>query len=126
MDILKEFLGEGVEVYHGGMNEKERRLALKRAKEPACRVLLMQINCGGCGLNLQEFDRVVFMSPWWTSALMDQAIARAVRMGQKKTVRVVHLMIQEEKSMNIDSFTTEKAEMKREFLKVFFQHRCEL
>jgi hypothetical protein len=47
-------------------------------------------------------------------------------MGQKKTVRVVHLMIEEEKSMNIDSFTTEKAEMKREFLEVFFQHRCEL
>ena len=126
MDILKDFLGEGVELYHGGMNEAERRSTLKRAKKPSCRVLLMQINCGGCGLNLQEFDRVVFMSPWWTSALMDQAIARAVRMGQKKTVRVVHLMIEEESSMNIDSFTTEKDEMKREFLKVFFQHRCVL
>jgi SNF2 family DNA or RNA helicase len=67
---------------------------------------------GGVGLNLQHFDRVVFMGPWWTAALMDQAIGRAVRIGQTKKVLVHHLVLKEEESTNIDLMMLEKAEMK--------------
>jgi SNF2 family DNA or RNA helicase len=124
MELLKEFLGEGVEMYHGGLTEKARRDVLERARDPSCRVLLIQIQCGGCGLNLQEFSRVVFMSPWWTSALMDQAIARSVRMGQTKKVIVTHLLLKEEMGLNIDEMTHQVAEAKRELLVKFFDQRC--
>jgi len=124
MEILQEFLGDDVEMYHGSLTEKARRDVLERARLPSCRVLLIQIQCGGCGLNLQEFSRVVFMSPWWTSALMDQAIARSVRMGQTKKVIVTHLLLKEEVGLNIDAMTHQVAEAKRDLLVKFFDQRC--
>ena len=127
MELLARFLGVPCELYHGSLNGAERREVLLKAKGPGCRVLLIQLQSGGVGLNLQEFTRVVFMSPWWTAALMDQAIARAVRMGQKKVVKVTHFLLEiEEKEdrRNIDTMANKAAEMKREMLVKFFAHRC--
>jgi len=124
MEILSEFLDTTCELYHGGLSLKERREVLARAKEEDCQVLFIQLQCGGCGLNLQEFTRVVFMSPWWTSALMEQAMARAVRMGQKETVKVYHYLLKEEETTNIDMMANAAAELKRGMLVKFFNHRC--
>jgi SNF2 family DNA or RNA helicase len=124
MEILAEFLDTTCELYHGGLNVKERRDVLARANEEDCQVLLLQLQCGGCGLNLQKFTRIAFMSPWWTSALMDQAIARAVRMGQKETVKVYHFLLKEEESKNIDVMANAAAEAKRGMLIKFFENRC--
>jgi SNF2 family DNA or RNA helicase len=77
-------------------------------------VLLVQIQAGGTGLNLQHNDRVVFMGPWWTSALMKQAVARVYRMGQRKTVEVYRLLLEEEQTLNIDRFMMAKAQLKEE------------
>jgi SNF2 family DNA or RNA helicase len=119
MNLIKEMLvedGHHVEMYYGGLSQKQRTEVLKAGAD----VLLIQLQAGGVGLNLQEYDRVVFMSPWWTSALLDQAIARTVRMGQKKVVRVSFLMLEEEESENIDSLMMDKAETKRELLEDVF------
>jgi SNF2 family DNA or RNA helicase len=124
MELLAEFLDTDCELYHGSLNGTQRREALRRAKGPSCQVLLIQLQSGGVGLNLQEFTRVIFMSPWWTSALMDQAIARAVRMGQKEVVKVTHLLLKEEETLNIDTMANEAAQTKRKMLVKFFDHRC--
>ena len=131
MELISEYLQQRLKIeteeYHGGLTAVERTEALDRAREPSCQVLLIQLQAGGVGLNLQEFNRVVFMSPWWTSAMMDQAVARAVRMGQKRVVKVIHLLIDHEKGMNIDKFMGSKAEEKRKILKQeFFKHRVDL
>jgi SNF2 family DNA or RNA helicase len=83
----------GICEYHGGMNQKQRSEVLKKAKSEEITVLLLQIHAGGVGLNLQEFDRCVFMCPWWTNALMEQAIARTVRIGQQNEVKVFHYIL---------------------------------
>lgn len=87
-------------------------------------VLLVQLQAGGVGLNLQHCDRIIFTGPWWTSALMEQAVGRAVRIGQKAVVEVHHLILKEEEGMNIDRVIMEKAvtkgEMCRDVLKVAF------
>jgi SNF2 family DNA or RNA helicase len=125
MALLQELLGEeGLEMYHGGLTALERSETLKRAKSPECKVLLVQFQAGGVGLNLQEFSRVVFMSPWWTAAMMEQAIGRAVRMGQKKQVKVMNLLLGEEMGLNIDTFTNSKVEAKRLLLEKFFENRA--
>ena len=74
------------------------------------------------GLNLQEYDRIIFVSPWWTAALMDQAIARAVRMGQTNVVKVYHLRLAAEKesTINIDTLVDSKANEKRKMLEQLF------
>jgi transcription termination factor 2 len=126
MALLQEMLEPlgSVEMYHGGLTQSERSATLARAKSPECKVILIQFQAGGVGLNLQEFSRVVFMSPWWTAAMMQQAIGRAVRMGQKKQVKVMNLLLAEEEGMNIDTFTNSKVEAKRLLLEKFFEHRA--
>jgi SNF2 family DNA or RNA helicase len=104
-------------IYSGKLTQEERTKILEKSKEPLYgfqqEVLLVQLQSGGVGLNLQHFDRVVFMGPWWTAAIMDQAIGRAVRIGQTNKVMVHHLLLKEEESMNIDKIIVEKAEIKR-------------
>lgn len=115
MNIIREALeerGHLVGMYNGAMNSEERRAALSAGTD----VLLVQIQAGGVGLNLQQYNRVIFMSPWWSSALMDQAIARTVRMGQREKVRVSFYMLAEEQSENIDKIMMDKANAKRELL----------
>jgi SNF2 family DNA or RNA helicase len=79
-------------------------------------ILLAQIQSAGTGLNLQFMDRVVFTTPWWTAALMDQSIGRVVRLGQTKVVEVHHLSLSEEMevSINIDDYINVRVEEKRE------------
>jgi SNF2 family DNA or RNA helicase len=53
---------------------------------------------------------------------MDQAVARAVRMGQKKVVQVYHLaLITEKEGINIDNMVNEKADGKRRQLEALFR-----
>jgi SNF2 family DNA or RNA helicase len=116
---------DNILMYHGGLNQSERTAVLERSKQSTQRtVLLLQLQAGGVGLNLQEYDRIVFVSPWWTSALMDQAIARAVRMGQTHTVHVYHLALAAEKngSVDIDKLVSAKAQQKREMLRRLFTY----
>jgi transcription termination factor 2 len=114
---------ENILMYNGSMNQKERSTVLAKSKETNERtVLLLQLQAGGVGLNLQEYDRIIFVSPWWTSALMDQAIARAVRMGQKEVVKIYHLRLaaEHEAAINIDELVNAKAEEKRKMLEKLF------
>jgi SNF2 family DNA or RNA helicase len=130
MALIREYLlqeklvkDENILLYCGVMNQVERRLALEHSKATTeTTVLLIQLQAGGVGLNLQEYDRILFVSPWWTSALMDQAIARAVRMGQTKIVKIYHLDLQAEQdgTINIDALVNSKAEEKRKMLQKLF------
>jgi SNF2 family DNA or RNA helicase len=121
-DMLKgESAVELVQQYHGGLSAAQKEDVLERTTMPQMErkqeVLLVQLQSGGTGLNLQHFDRIIFTGPWWTSALMGQAVGRAVRIGQTKQVVVYHLHLKAEESeerMNIDRFMAGKAEEKGE------------
>jgi SNF2 family DNA or RNA helicase len=120
LDIVKD---ANILMYHGGMNQAERTAVLATSKKTTeTTVLLLQLQAGGVGLNLQEYDRIIFVSPWWTAALMDQAIARAVRMGQTEVVKLYHLQLAEEKeaTINIDVMINRKADEKRKMLENMF------
>ena len=61
-----------------------------QAKGPA--VLVAQIQAGGVGLNLQAASVVVLCEPQVKPTMEDQAIARAHRMGQVRSVQVHRLL----------------------------------
>lgn len=56
-------------------------------------VVLIQIDCGGTGLNLQGANRIYITSPHYNPAIEMQAIARAHRIGQKRPVLVKRLVL---------------------------------
>ena len=132
MDVLYERLQNDSSVasifkYHGELNANQRADVLEacelaRIPDPfhggsgSHTVLLAQIQSAGTGLNLQFMDRVVFTTPWWTAALMDQSVGRVLRLGQTKMVEVHHLSLSEEMevSINIDDYINVRVEEKRE------------
>lgn len=55
---------------------------------PSCQFFLVSLKAGGEGLNLTEADYVFLLDPWWNHAAEEQAIARAHRSGQRRSVMV--------------------------------------
>ena len=55
-------------------------------------VFLISLKAGGVGLTLTEADYVFVLDPWWNPATEAQAIDRAHRIGQTRTVLVYRLV----------------------------------
>ena len=55
-------------------------------------VFLISLKAGGSGLTLTEADYVFVLDPWWNPAVEAQAVDRAHRIGQDKTVMVYRLV----------------------------------
>ncbi|MGZ5245034.1 MAG: DEAD/DEAH box helicase, partial [Bacteroidia bacterium] len=66
---------------------KNRQQAVQDFKEDANKqVFLISLKAGGVGLTLTEADYVFMCDPWWNPAAEQQAINRAHRIGQDKSV----------------------------------------
>jgi SNF2 family DNA or RNA helicase len=87
--------GESTAIFHGGLSSQARRKVLERFRDdPKLRVLL-STDAGGLGLNLQDVASVVVnMEVPWNPAILEQRIARVHRMGQKRSVHVLHFVTQ--------------------------------
>jgi SNF2 family DNA or RNA helicase len=120
MELLSLFLSYSDTIariwhYSGALSAQKRTEILEESKRPLegkHEVLLIQLQSGGVGLNLQHFQNIIFSGPWWTAAMMQQAVGRAVRIGQTKQVTVIHLILKEEGGLNIDRLIKKKAEAK--------------
>jgi SNF2 family DNA or RNA helicase len=129
MVLLSEFLKAfpfvgSVLQYHGGMSMAERDNAINQSKvlstDGKQDVFLIQLQAGGTGLNLQHYNRIIFTSPWWTSALLEQAKGRAIRIGQKDAVKIYWLKLKaEEDRFSIDDFMMDKVDSKKEMASEF-------
>lgn len=77
----------------GGVSPEERQKLIDEfTAAPAGAVLVCQVIAAGEGLNIQAANRIVFMEPQLNPAKEAQAIARAHRMGQIRTVEVHRLL----------------------------------
>jgi len=75
-------------LYLDGSTKGDARGQLVRSfqEDPEKRLFLLSLKAGGVGLNLTAADYVLLFDPWWNEAVERQAIDRAHRIGQKKTV----------------------------------------
>jgi hypothetical protein len=62
------------------------------AEDEGVSVFLLSLKAGGVGLNLQAAERVVLLDPWWNPAVEAQAIDRAHRIGQHRTVHALRFV----------------------------------
>ena len=80
--------------------------------DPSIDVLLLTTHVGGLGLNLTTADTVVFLEHDWNPQKDLQAMDRAHRLGQKRTVNVYRLLTKgtlEEKIMGLQRFKLDVA-----------------
>jgi len=81
-------------------------------------VLLSQVVAGGVGLNIQAASIVILCEPQLKPTMEEQAIARAHRMGQVRTVQV-HRLLSEE---GVDARIVELLAKKRALFDEFARH----
>jgi superfamily II DNA or RNA helicase len=97
LDLVEPLLGRVGAAFvrlDGSVPQKERQRLVNRFQTDArCRVFLAS-DAGATGLNLQAADTVVNLDLPWNYARLEQRIARAHRMGQRRPVQV-HLLVTE-------------------------------
>jgi SNF2 family DNA or RNA helicase len=106
MDLVAftaERMGASVFSVRGGSLVGEEVAAAKEAVaagKPV--VVIVQIVCGGAGLNLQFCRNILFLSQHWNPAVVHQAIGRAVRLRQEAVVEVHMFGIVDDVMDNVD------------------------
>ena len=85
-------LGKSLPVISGKLSLEKRQEILRQFDEPVARVLPIQINVGGIGLNIQTAEIVILCEPQLKPSDEMQAISRVYRMGQINHVFVYRLL----------------------------------
>ncbi len=93
-NIEKRLVQNNIEyLYLDGQTPSKDRLSMvNRFNEGYGDVFLISLRAGGTGLNLTGADVVIHFDPWWNPAVEEQAVDRAHRIGQNKTVQVIKLL----------------------------------
>jgi hypothetical protein len=78
-------------VYLDGQT-RDRDARIEEFRTGTAPVFLISLKAGGFGLTLTEADYVFVLDPWWNPASEAQAVDRAHRIGQDKTVMVYRLV----------------------------------
>ena len=92
--IIREWLEEEKieHLYLDGDTKDRQPLVDKFNSDETQKVFLISLKAGGTGLNLTGADNVIIYDPWWNPAVENQAVDRAHRIGQKRTVNVYRLV----------------------------------
>ncbi|MFN8673095.1 MAG: DEAD/DEAH box helicase [Candidatus Sericytochromatia bacterium] len=85
--ISKDLEKEGIKhLTMTGSTTNRAEIVEKFQNDPEYKVFVMTLKTGGLGLNLTAADYIFIFDPWWNKAAENQAIDRAHRIGQDKTV----------------------------------------
>jgi SNF2 family DNA or RNA helicase len=85
-------------------NEKDRK------------VFLISLKAGGVGLNLTAADYVFILDPWWNPASEMQALNRAHRIGQDKSVFVYRYITSRSIEEKISRLQERKSKLAETFI----------
>ncbi len=96
---MLDVLGERLRAYGApilaltGATENRGALVERFNRLEGAAVFLISLKAGGSGLNLAAASYVILFDPWWNPAAEAQAIDRAHRIGQTRTVIAYRLLI---------------------------------
>ncbi|GMK57208.1 hypothetical protein CspeluHIS016_0400420 [Cutaneotrichosporon spelunceum] len=80
----------------GGMTPQQRDATIQHfMKNPGVTVFLISLKAGGVALNLTEASMVFMMDSWWNPSVEYQAMDRIHRLGQKRPVKVIKLVVED-------------------------------
>jgi SWI/SNF-related matrix-associated actin-dependent regulator 1 of chromatin subfamily A len=122
IERLADALGNhGSVIVYGGMTAEQKQKSIDSfITDPQTRVLIGQTVAGGTGVDgLQEVcNHIVFVELDWSPGVMDQAIDRCRRIGQKReTVFVQYLAVPD----SLDTVMDRQLEQKRNVINVLMK-----
>lgn len=98
---MLDFIGQRLSAAHvtwfqltGRTSKEARERLVRRFQAGEADVFLVSLKAGGVGLNLTAADVVIHYDPWWNVAAQDQATDRAYRIGQRRDVSVMRLVVE--------------------------------
>jgi SNF2 family DNA or RNA helicase len=106
-----------------GASINREKIVTSFQKDPENKIFLISLKAGGVGLNLTAADYVFILDPWWNPASEMQAMSRAHRIGQDKSIFVYRYItsnsieekivrLQEKKSRLADTFISSNNPLK--------------
>jgi len=112
--ICKEL--EKNEIKHLSMTgaTKDRHILVDKFQtDSKYKVFVMTLKTGGVGLNLTAADTIFIYDPWWNKTVENQAVDRAYRLGQDRTVFSYKMILKdtiEEKILKLQETKTQLVE----------------
>ena len=94
-----------------GATSNRKKVVNEFKQNDDCKAFVMTLKTGGTGLNLTEADIIYIFDPWWNVAAETQAIDRAHRMGQSKTVISYRLITKDSIEEKILELQNQKKEL---------------
>ncbi len=97
--------------YLDGKTRKRADRVKRFQSDDDCKLFLISLKAGGQGLNLTAADYVFILDPWWNPAVEAQAIDRAHRMGQTRSVNAYRLICRDTVEEKIVALQQSKKEL---------------
>jgi SNF2 family DNA or RNA helicase len=88
---------------------RDRAAIVQRFRDGPAPVFLISLKAGGFGMNLAEADYCFLLDPWWNPATEAQAVDRAHRIGQSRTVMVYRLIARDTIEEKVLALASRKA-----------------
>jgi SNF2 family DNA or RNA helicase len=88
LNVIRQYLKEKNIKYaylDGSTTDRQSQVELFQTDD-SVKLFLISLKAGGLGHNLTAADYVFILDPWWNPAIEAQAVDRAHRIGQQKTV----------------------------------------
>lgn len=111
--IIRRWLDEaGIEyAYLDGETRNRQDVVNRFNNEESVKIFLISLKAGGTGLNLASANTVIIYDPWWNPAVESQAVDRAHRIGQKRTVNVYRMVTEESIEQKIMDLKAKKSKI---------------
>lgn len=107
---LQEIFGREVLFLHGGVERSKRDQMVQRFQndKDAPPFFILSLKAGGTGLNLTRANHVIMFDRWWNPAVEQQAVDRAYRIGQDRSVQVHYFCCKGTLEEKIESLISSK------------------
>jgi non-specific serine/threonine protein kinase len=120
LSIFKDYFEETNTPYAwltGSLTAEERQKQIMLFENnPTVQAFFISIKAGGTGLNLTAADYVFILDPWWNPSTEQQAIARAHRIGQEKSVMALKFITRESIEEKILHLQEKKSQLAEDIL----------
>ena len=119
LSIVRQHLdSEGITYEYLDGQTRDRAACVERFQtDDECGVFLISLKAGGLGLNLTAADYVFILDPWWNPAVEAQAIDRAHRVGQTRSVFAYRILCNDTVEEKIAALQQQKRELADAILK---------